>query len=136
MKLVEIVRGLQTSDETRESIVKLANDLGKVPIDVDESPGFVVNRMLTPMINEAVAILAEGISSVKEIDSAMMLGANHPIGPLALGDLVGLDICLAVMETLQEEFGDNKYRPHPLLKKMVRAGKLGKKTGEGFYIYS
>lgn len=136
MKLVEIVKGLTTSDETRETILALTADLKKTPVDVAEAPGFVVNRILIPMVNEAVGILADGVATAEGIDEAMKLGANHPMGPLALGDLVGLDICLAIMETLYKEFGDSKYRPHPLLKKMVRANKLGKKTGIGFFDYS
>jgi 3-hydroxybutyryl-CoA dehydrogenase len=136
MKLVEIIKGLATSDETRDAILELTQKLGKTPVEVNEAPGFVVNRILIPMINEGIGILADGVAKAEDIDQAMMLGANHPMGPLALGDLVGLDVCLAIMETLYSEFGDTKYRPHPLLKKMVRANKLGRKTGEGFYKYS
>lgn len=136
MKLVEIIKGLATSDETRDTILDLTKKLGKTPVEVNEAPGFVVNRILIPMINEGIGILADGVAKAEDIDQAMMLGANHPMGPLALGDLVGLDVCLAIMETLYSEFGDTKYRPHPLLKKMVRANKLGRKTGEGFYKYS
>ncbi|QAT41932.1 3-hydroxybutyryl-CoA dehydrogenase [Aminipila luticellarii] len=136
MKLVEIVKGLTTSEETRTTIVELAKNLGKTPVDVAEAPGFVVNRILIPMINEAVGILADGVANAEGIDEAMKLGANHPMGPLALGDLIGLDVCLAIMETLYKEFGDTKYRPHPLLVKMVRANKLGRKTGVGFFDYS
>lgn len=136
MKLVEIVKGLTTSEETRTTIVELAKALGKTPVDVAEAPGFVVNRILIPMINEAVGILADGVANEDGIDEAMKLGANHPMGPLALGDLIGLDVCLAIMETLYTEFGDTKYRPHPLLRKMVRANKLGRKTGVGFFDYS
>lgn len=136
MKLVEIVKGLTTSDETRETILELTRSLKKTPVDVAEAPGFVVNRILIPMINEGIGILADGVADVEGIDTAMQLGANHPMGPLALGDLIGLDVCLAIMETLYTEFGDTKYRPHPLLRKMVRANKLGRKTGVGFYDYS
>ncbi len=135
MKLVEIIKGLVTSDETRETILDLTKKLGKTPVDVEEAPGFVVNRVLIPMINEAVGIYAEGIASAENIDNAMKLGASHVIGPLALGDLIGLDVVLAIMETLHREFGDSKYRPHILLRKMVRAGKLGRKSGEGFFDY-
>lgn len=135
MGLIEIIRGFATSDETCEKIIKLSEEMGKQPVEVKEAPGFVVNRILIPMINEAISILAEGIASAEDIDKAMKKGANHPIGPLALGDLVGLDVCLAIMEVLYNEFADTKYRPHTLLKKMVRAGKLGRKTKEGFYKY-
>jgi 3-hydroxybutyryl-CoA dehydrogenase len=136
MKLVEIIKGLATSDETRDTILQLTSDLGKTPVEVSEAPGFVVNRILVPMINEAVGILADGVAKAEDIDEAMKLGANHPMGPLALGDLIGLDVCLAIMEVLYSEFGDSKYRPHPLLRKMVRAGKLGRKSGAGFFDYS
>lgn len=135
MKLVEIIKGQKTSDEVTNSITKLAKSIGKVPVLVNEAPGFVVNRILIPMVNEGIGILADGVATKEEIDEAMKLGANHPMGPLALGDLIGLDVCLAIMEVLHEEFGDDKYRPHPLLKKMVRANLLGRKTGEGFYKY-
>jgi len=136
MKLVEIIKGLGTSEETKETILELTKALGKTPVEVEEAPGFVVNRILIPMINEAVGILADGVADAEGIDNAMKLGANHPMGPLALGDLIGLDVCLAIMNVLYEEFGDPKYRPHPLLKKMVRAGKLGMKSGEGFFKYN
>ncbi|MDD2292634.1 MAG: 3-hydroxybutyryl-CoA dehydrogenase [Bacteroidales bacterium] len=135
MKLVEVIKGQKTSDEVYDKIFALASSIGKTPVMINEAPGFVVNRILIPMINEAVGILADGVASKEGIDEAMKLGANHPMGPLALGDLIGLDVCLAIMEVLHDEFGDDKYRPHPLLKKMVRANLLGRKTGEGFYKY-
>jgi 3-hydroxybutyryl-CoA dehydrogenase len=117
MKLVEVIKGLSTSDETRDTILELTAALGKTAVEVNEAPGFVVNRILIPMINEAAGILADGVAKAEDIDEAMKLGANHPMGPLALGDLVGLDVCLAIMEVLYAEFGDTKYRPHPLLRK-------------------
>ena len=135
MKLVEIIKGLATSEETKAKIVELSVALGKTPVEVEEAPGFVVNRILIPMINEAIGILADGVATAEDIDTAMMYGANHKMGPLALADLVGLDICLAIMETIFTETGDSKYRPALTMKKMVRAGLLGQKTGEGFYKY-
>lgn len=136
MKLVEVVKGIATSDEVKEAVIATTESLKKTPVEVAEAPGFVVNRVLIPMINEAVGILADGVASAEGIDTAMKLGANHPMGPLALGDLIGLDVCLAIMETLFNEYGDPKYRPNPLLRKMVRANKLGMKTGEGFFSYN
>ncbi len=135
MALVEIIRGLQTSDATHDAVHALAKKLGKSPITVKNAPGFVVNRILVPMINEAFFVLAEGLATPDDIDAGMKLGCNQPIGPLALADLVGLDVCLAVMNVYLEEFGDSKYRPCPLLKEMVAAGRLGRKTGRGVYSY-
>jgi 3-hydroxybutyryl-CoA dehydrogenase len=135
MSLVEIVRGLRTSDATYQTIDSLARDLGKMPVEVNDYPGFVSNRILMPMINEAIYTLYEGVASAESIDTVMKLGMNHPMGPLQLADFIGLDTCLAIMEVLHEGLGDSKYRPCPLLRKMVAAGWLGKKSGRGFYEY-
>ncbi|TNF51801.1 MAG: 3-hydroxybutyryl-CoA dehydrogenase, partial [Burkholderiales bacterium] len=135
MALVEIIRGLQTSDATHDAVKSLAEALGKTPITVRNAPGFVVNRILVPMINEAFFVLAEGLATPEDIDAGMKLGTNQPIGPLALADMIGLDVCLAVMNVYMAEFNDSKYRPAPLLKEMVAAGWLGRKTGRGVYTY-
>src|SRR5262245_24254472 len=135
MTLVEIIRGLSTSDETCRTTVELAKSLGKTPVEVNDFPGFVSNRVLMPMINEAVYCVMEGVGSPDAVDSIMKLGMNHPIGPLALADLIGLDVCVSILEVLQSGLGDPKYRPCPLLRRMVDAGQLGRKSGQGFYKY-
>ena len=135
MKLVEVIKGFATSQAVADEIIELSTSLGKTPVQVEEAPGFVVNRILIPMINEAIGIYAEGVATKEDIDTAMKLGANHPIGPLELADLVGLDVCLSIMDVLYRDFRDPKYRAHPLLDKMVQAGKLGRKTKSGFYQY-
>jgi 3-hydroxybutyryl-CoA dehydrogenase len=136
MKLVEVIKGQLTDEKVFKVVFDFAAEIGKTPVAVNEAPGFVVNRLLIPMINEGIGVLADGVATKEEIDEAMKLGANHPIGPLALADLIGLDVCLAIMEVLHREFGDDKYRPHPLLRKMVRANLLGRKTKIGFYDYN
>ena len=136
MKLVEVIRGTHTSDETCTAIVELSKAIGKEPVEVNEAPGFVVNKILIPMINEACDLVYTGVASVEGIDTAMKLGANHPMGPLALGDLIGLDVAVAIMDVLFAETHDSKYKCSLLLRKMVRAGKLGRKTGVGFYDYT
>jgi 3-hydroxybutyryl-CoA dehydrogenase len=135
MKLVELIRSITTSDETFAQVEEFIENIAKTPVEVEETPGFVVNRLLIPLLNEAAFLLQEGVASKEDIDTAMKLGANHPLGPLALADLIGLDVCLAIMETLHDELGEPKYRPCPLLRKKVRANQLGQKTGKGFYSY-
>ncbi len=136
MKLVEVIRGENTPDDMNDKIIDIAKQIGKTPVQVNEAAGFAVNRILIPMINEAICVLEAGVASAEDIDTAMILGCNHPMGPLHLGDYIGLDICLAIMEVIYNETGDSKYRPAPLLRKMVRAGKLGCKTKVGFFDYN
>jgi len=136
MQLVEVVRGLETSPETVRQVTEIATGLGKTPVTVQDAPGFVSNRVLMPMINEAVFCVMEGVASAADVDTVMRLGMNHPLGPLALADLIGLDVCLAILEVLHHDLGDDKYRPAPLLRQLVAAGRLGKKSGRGFHVYA
>ncbi len=136
MKLVEIIRGADTSQATFDAIKAMSEQMGKAPVEINEAPGFVVNRLLIPMLNEGMYAVMEGVATPADVDTSMKFGAGHPMGPLALADMIGLDICLKIMETLYKEFGDPKYRPCPLLVKKVRAGKLGQKSGEGFFVYN
>ena len=136
MKLIEVIQGANTPDDLRDKIVEISKKIGKTPVQVNEAAGFVVNRILIPMINEGICVLEAGVASVEDIDAAMRLGANHPMGPLELGDFIGLDICLAIMDVLYKETGDSKYRACPLIRKMVRGGNLGAKSGKGFYVYN